>query len=403
MHPRRGDRPSKLPWQRVRRFADMAGLYLHIPYCSRRCVYCDFYFTTTRSDHGSFIEAMRTEIEYYGRQLADREAIETIYFGGGTPSLLELDELARLLQSLELHFDLSALRETTLELNPEDADLDKLKGFRELGIDRLSIGIQSFFSSDLEFLNRCHTAEEAEASLDAARKAGFDNISADLIFGIPEQPEEYWFANLEKVIRLNVPHISTYNLTVEPRTPLAKMVERGLVHPAPEEELEERYRFTMQYLQDKGFEHYEISSFARPGYRSAHNQIYWDHRNYVGFGPSAHSFWWKGLPAERWYNERNLRRYESLLQQHVLPLGGREQLSLDELADEYILLRLRTADGIDLGRLESHYGVDLLYEKDEELVELEAEGYLEQHDGFVRLTESGKLLCDSITSRLLLE
>jgi oxygen-independent coproporphyrinogen-3 oxidase len=382
----------------------MAGLYLHIPFCSQRCVYCDFYFVTTQKTHGAFVEAMCSEIEYYASQYAEREPIETIYFGGGTPSLLEAGELGRLLQTIHSHFDVSSLQETTLEINPENADIDYLSSLRSLGFDRLSIGIQSFFPSDLEFMNRSHDADDAEACVEHARSAGFDNFSADLIFGIPDQPEEYWYANVQKLIRLGVPHISTYSLTIEEKTPLNKMVKRGLVEPAPENEMEERYRFTMNFLREHGYEHYEISSFARPGARSKHNQTYWDHRNYLGFGPSAHSFWWRGLPAYRWFNERNLRRYESLLRQFEVPVGGTETMSLDMLADEYILLRLRTSDGIDLSRLQNQYGVDLTYEKQEEIDRLISEGFIEAPDtDRLRLTDDGKLLCDSITSKLLLE
>jgi oxygen-independent coproporphyrinogen-3 oxidase len=382
----------------------MAGLYLHIPFCSQRCVYCDFYFVTTRKSHGTFIEAMRSEIEYYASQYAEREPIETIYFGGGTPSLLEPAELGQLLQTIGSRFDLSCLQETTLEINPENADIDYLSSLRSLGVDRLSIGIQSFFPSDLEFMNRSHDADDAEACIEHARKAGFDNFSADLIFGIPDQPEEYWYANVQKLVRLGVPHISTYSLTIEDKTVLSKMVERGVVQPTGDEEIEELYRFTMNFLRDHGYEHYEISSFARPGVRSKHNQTYWDHRNYLGVGPSAHSFWWRGLPARRWFNERNLTRYETLLRQFEVPVGGTESMSIDMLADEYILLRLRTSDGIDLSRLQNHYGVDLLYEKEEEIDTFVAAGFIESSAGDrIRLTDDGKLLCDSITSKLLLE
>lgn len=382
----------------------MAGLYLHIPFCTQRCVYCDFYFTTTRKQHGSFVEAMRTELEFYASEYGESEPIQTIYLGGGTPSLLTHDELGRLLETIHTHFNTSEVSETTVEVNPDDADIEYLRGLKSLGFDRLSIGIQSFFPADLEFMNRSHTAEQAEASLEAAKKSGFNKVSADLIFGIPNQPEEYWYANVQKLARLEIPHISTYNLTVEEKTPLAKMVERGVVQPAPEEELEDRYRFTMDYLREHGYEHYEISSFAKPGMRSQHNQIYWDHRNYIGMGPSAHSFWWKGLPAKRWFNERNLRRYEALLRQHALPLGGTEHLSLDLLANEYILLRLRTTEGIDLDRLMDRYGVDLLYEKGDELERLEDRGLIDPlAERRIGLTDDGKLLCDSITTQLLLE
>lgn len=381
----------------------MASIYLHIPFCTQRCVYCDFYFVTTQKTHGAFVEAMCNEIAFYASEYAAREPLETIYFGGGTPSLLQLDELGRLLQAVHAHFDTSDLRETTIEINPENADVDSLSSLRSIGFDRLSIGIQSFFPDDLEFMNRSHTPEQAESCVAHARKAGFDNFSADLIFGIPDQPEEYWFANVQKLIRLEVPHISTYSLTIEEKTPLYKMVERGLVQPTPEDELEERYRFTMQFLREHDYEHYEISSFAKPGARSQHNQMYWNHRNYLGFGPSAHSFWWKGLPAYRWFNERNLRRYEGLLRRHEVPIGGREAMSLDMLANEYILLRIRTSDGIDLVRLEKHYGVDLHFEKGDAIAWLESEGYIREDDHRLTLTDDGKLLCDSVTSKLLLD
>lgn len=382
----------------------MASLYLHIPFCTQRCVYCDFYFVTSRKSHGVFVDALRNEIEYYASLYAARESIETIYFGGGTPSLLEAEVLGGLLAHIHTHFDTSELKETTLEINPEDASVDDLISLRSLGFDRLSIGIQSFFPGDLEFMNRSHNAEDADASLEHAAQAGFDDFSVDLIFGIPDQPQEYWYANVQKLVRLGVPHISTYGLTVEDRTPLGNMVARGLVQPTPDDDLADRYRFTMDFLSEHGYEHYEISSFAKAGHRSLHNQTYWNHDNYLGFGPSAHSFWWRGLPAYRWFNERNLPRYETLLQRHHLPVGGREAMTIDVLANEYILLRLRTSEGIDLTRLEQQYGVDLLFEKDEELCRLEADGLIEHVRGErIRLTDDGKLLCDAITSKLLLD
>lgn len=382
----------------------MAGFYLHIPFCTQRCVYCDFYFVTTKHGYASYVQALCAEIEHYALDYGD-EPIETIYFGGGTPSLLHLDALRHILKTIHTHYDAEDVREVTLELNPEDVDLDYLRGLRALGIDRLSIGIQSFFAEDLAFMNRSHNAAQAEAIIPLARRAGFDNFSVDLIFGLPDQPPEYWAANLEKVVQREVPHLSTYNLTVEARTPLHKQVERGLVTPQDDETLAARYQFTMEYLRAQGYEHYEISSFCRPGFRAEHNQHYWDHTNYLGFGPSAHSFWWKSLPspaAVRWANVRNLKRYEALVHQRQAPLESREMLSYDMLADEHIMLRLRTADGLDLDLLESKYGVDLLFEKIDELALLETEGYIEPiRNSRVRLTDRGRLLCDAVTAKLL--
>jgi len=183
------------------------------------------------------------------------------------------------------------VKETTFEMNPEDVDVDYLRGLRALGIDRLSVGIQSFFQDDLTFMNRSHTAEQAEAIVPLVREAGFENFTVDLIFGLPNQPEEYWAANLQKAIRLEVPHLSTYSLTIEERTVLHNQVQRGLVVPLDDDTMASRFQFTMDYLRENGYEHYEVSNFARPGFRSVHNAAYWEHKTYLGFGPSAHSFW----------------------------------------------------------------------------------------------------------------
>ncbi len=377
----------------------MAGLYLHIPFCAQRCVYCDFYFVTTRADHTPFIDAMCTELAHYAAEF--NEPIETIYFGGGTPSLLSPKELRRLFRTIREHYDLSALREVTLELNPDDAGPVYLTGLRELGINRLSIGIQSFFAEDLTAMNRSHTAEEAEAVVPMARAAGFDNFSVDLIFGRPGQPDEYWKANLEKVARLGVPHLSTYGLTVEPKTPLAKQIARGATPDVDEEQQAEAYRFTMKYLGRKGYNHYEISSFAKPGSEALHNRRYWDHSNYLGFGPSAHSFRKNGDGAQRWANVRNLRRYEAVLAERHVPVDWKEKVSAVSLADEYIMLRLRTEDGIDLNVLREAYGRDLCDSHTDTLNRLQEAGHIHPPDGgALRLTDSGKQLCDSITARL---
>lgn len=380
----------------------MAGLYLHIPFCSQRCSYCDFYFVTTAMSQDRFLKALVYEIQHYGREFGSKEALETIYFGGGTPSLLPAGSVRILMDTIHESFDTSDLQETTFELNPENGTPAYLDGLLRAGITRLSVGIQSFFDRDLEQMNRVHDSGQAREVLRHVNGAGFDSYSMDLIFGLPDQPSEYWAANLEIAASFDVPHISTYSLTLEEGTPLWKQVQRGQVQPQDDAAHADAFEFTMDYLMKRGYEHYEISSFARDGHRSRHNHRYWDHTNYIGCGPSAHSFWWTGLPARRWANVRNLKRYEALLSQHVPPLEEREHLSLDALADEYILLRLRTADGLDLSELERRYGVDLLSEKVSELAELEQSGLIHPlRNHTVRLTNPGKTLCDSITSRLL--
>ena len=381
----------------------IAGLYLHIPFCTQRCIYCDFFFVTTSRDFGPFVDAMLVEIEAYGREYGEREPLETLYLGGGTPSLLPIDEVARLMEGIARHFDLSEVEEVTFEVNPENATLDYLTGLRSLGVTRLSLGVQSFFDEDLRFMNRVHGAAEAERAIDTIRRVGFETFSVDLIFGLPDQPAEHWMANLEKAARMEAPHLSTYGLTIEERTPLANQVARGVVQPATEETTRERFLDTMDYLRHHGYEHYEVSSFTQPGARSRHNQLYWRHGNYLGLGPSAHSFWRQTRSmAGRWSNVRNLRRYQALLEQGQRPLEWEETIGADDLADEYVLLRLRLLeDGLDLDVLDEQYGVDLLVEKVDELAELESAGLVQLRNGVLRLTDEGVLVCDAVTAKLI--
>lgn len=379
----------------------MAGIYVHVPFCTQRCVYCDFYFTTTRHNFSAFTQALVAEIESYGREFGAAEPIASVYFGGGTPSLLPLDEIARILATVERHFDTSALGEITLEMNPEDAKPAYLRGLRDLGITRLSLGVQSFFEDDLRFMNRAHDAAQAEAAVLAVRDV-FEMFSIDLIFGLPDQPFEYWGANLEKAVRLGAPHLSTYSLTVEERTPLARQVSRGLLEPATDETMRDRFLFTMKYLTERGYGHYEVCSFAREGQRSMHNQNYWRHCNYLGFGPSAHSFWKRTRSlAHRWSNVSSIGPYNALLQKHERPLDEREKLAPGMLADEYVFLGLRLMeDGLDLTPLETDYGVNLLTEKRDALADLEAGGLLNVRNNRIYLTQEGAVVADAVALKL---
>ncbi len=387
--------------------APLAGIYLHVPFCSQRCVYCDFYFVTTQRDAGAFVASIETEAGWYAQEFGTREPIETIYFGGGTPSLLSADEIGRMLDALSRGFDTSGLTEVTLEANPEDitgaAGADHLAALRSLGVTRISLGVQSYFEEDLRFFTRVHDAAQAERATELVAGAGFESFSVDLIFGRPDQPFEYWAANLEKAVRLGAPHLSTYGLTIEERTPLAKQVASGRVTPAPDDTLRERYAFTAEYLASHGLEHYEVSSFARPGHRSRHNESYWRHANYLGLGPSAHSFWRRTRSrGERWSNVRHLGRWQGLLQSRALPVDSREALDPDQLADEAILLGLRRiADGLELAVLERDYGVDLLSERAGVLAELERAGLIHPVSTHVRLTTDGAAVADAVALRLI--
>ncbi|MEM1054066.1 MAG: radical SAM family heme chaperone HemW [Bacteroidota bacterium] len=380
----------------------MAGLYVHVPFCSQRCVYCDFYITTTSRDTGGFARAAATEIEAYGREFGEREPLHTLYLGGGTPSLLPPSDLAVILNAVHTHFDTSELGEVTLEANPEDLSQADLRSLRAMGVTRLSLGVQSFFDEDLAFMNRVHDAARAEQSVEWVAET-FDSFSVDLIFGVPNQPFEHWGANLEKAVRLGATHVSTYSLTVEERTPLAKQVQLGTVIPEDDETLHERYLFTHEYLTSRGLEHYEVSSFARPGHQSRHNSLYWAHANVLAVGPSAHAFWRETRStAWRWANVAHLGRWRGLLDAGHLPVDSRERLSPDTLADEAVLLGLRRLDvGLDLDRLATDYGVDLLHERADTLAALEGAGLLTLRDSRVCLTPEGATVADAVALRLI--
>lgn len=384
----------------------MSGIYFHIPFCAKRCVYCDFYFVTTVRDYVTFSAALCTEIALYGKQPEAKEPVKTLYFGGGTPSRMPAELLDKILQQTHRYFDTSQLEEITLEANPDDLSLEYLKQLRDIGITRLSVGIQSFYQSDLDFMQRAHNATQAEAVIPLIRKAGFDNFTIDLIFGVPGQPSEYWAANLEKVVRLDIPHLSCYGMTIEEGTPLFKKVRNGTVQLIEDDAWNEAFAFTANYLEQHGYEAYEISNYAKSGKRGIHNARYWEHENYLGFGPAAHSFWWHhkpGVKVYRWANLRSLKSYnELLLGRSTLPIDFKEQLSKRELIEEYIMLRLRTADGLNLETLEETYGHDLLLNQAETLAHLETEGLIHPIKGdlTLKLTLKGRMLHDSIAAEL---
>ncbi len=380
----------------------MAGIYIHVPFCARRCTYCDFYFVTTAKSYAPFVRALCGEIGAYAGRYGSREPVSTVYFGGGTPSRLPLEDLNRILAEIEAGFDTSSLDEVTIEINPDDVDGAYLRGLKAMGFSRVSVGIQSFYESDLNFMNRSHTAEQASSVLDAVAETSFDSYSVDLIFALPNQPEEYWAANLERLASRPVPHISTYSLTVEARTPLARMVRDHEVQVVDEDSQAAQYRFAMDYLRGAGYEHYEISSFAQPGHRAVHNQAYWAHSNYLGFGPSAHSFWNERGRPQRWANIRNLNRYVGLLENRTDPVEFREVLDAETLANEHIMLRLRTTEGLSLETLESAYGIDLYDERVDDLAWLESESLIQPiRNDVVRLTEAGRTVCDMVTTKLM--
>ena len=375
----------------------MAGLYLHIPFCEHKCIYCDFYSIESLDPMASFLDVLTKEIAMY-RGYGEHETFGTIFFGGGTPSLLAPTDLCGIINALHTNFIITGDVEITLEANPGTVDRRTLEEYRKLGINRISFGVQSFFDDDLRFLTRIHSSAQAKEAVRYAREAGFDNINIDLIYALPDQSMSRWEENLRKAVACTPEHLSAYSLIVEKNTPLHRMVEAKQVAPVPIEREAEMYQFTMEYLEGCGYEHYEVSNYARPGFRSRHNCNYWNHTNYLGFGPSAHSFW----SGRRWWNVRNLNAYMEKVVSGTLPVAGSEELTDAQRVDETIMLGLRH-DGVDLFRLITERGIDLLASCGEIIDPLVQDRLAVIDGGRLRLTREGFLLCDEITHRLLAE
>jgi len=372
------------------------GLYLHIPFCEHKCAYCDFYSVTNRAQQAQFVDALCNEIELTARQLAPQSSFDTIYFGGGTPSLLKTDQLRQILKALRSHFPISDNCEITLEMNPGATEQKKLPAFKDLGINRLSMGLQSFDDRQLKFLERIHTAGQAVQAFEAARRAGFDNIGLDLIFALPGQSLPSWQKSLQQAVRLNPEHISAYNLIFEPNTPFYRLLQQGKIRQQPEEEELRFFNLTHRILQENGYLHYEVSNFARqPALFSRHNYKYWLHVPYLGFGPSAHSFW-KG---QRWGNVRSLTAYLKKLNKNEPPFAFKEKLSVQTLEFEHIFLRLRTYQGIDLAYFEKTFARSFLDSYRKTIDDLIESGFARLTQNRFCLTQKGMALADEILQR----
>lgn len=381
----------------------MSSLYLHIPFCEHKCIYCDFYSVAPNGGAESyaalmdrFLRALKQEIELRARESRFQTTYETIFFGGGTPSLLEPSHVAEILDLLARRFTIEARAEITLETNPGTVDLEKLRAFRVAGANRISMGIQSFHDDDLKFLSRIHSAVQARECVRNSYSAGFENVSFDLIFALPSQTLGRWRSNLEQAIELSPTHLSTYSLIVEPNTPLHRMVATKQVTPVSSEADAAMYEFTMEFLQQHGYQQYEISNFARPGYKSRHNSNYWNHSNYLGFGPSAHSFW----NERRWWNVANVVEYAVRLERNALPVAGDERLTLNQLREEEIFLGLRS-EGIDVAGFRKRYNSDLLDERRQAVEHLVRDRLAVLDGNRLRLTSKGYLLCDEICFSLI--
>lgn len=370
----------------------MAGIYIHIPFCKQHCYYCNFHFATSLRYKNELLAALQKEIELQKNYLQD-EKIETVYFGGGTPSLLTIEEIKGLIKKLNQHFHIVKNAEITLETNPDDITEDKLKDWKSTGINRLSIGIQSFFEEDLLWMNRAHNARQAKESLLLAINY-FDNITIDLIYGTPILTNEKWKQNVETAVSLNIPHLSCYALTVEPKTPLDKRIKRHQSENVNPDKQSEQFLLLMKWMEESGYEHYEISNFSRQGYRSQHNSSYWSGKKYLGIGPSAHSF----NGTERQWNIANNNTYSSSLSNEIIPFE-KEILTPIQQLNEYIMTALRTAEGIDIEVLITKFGSDkkIILEKLKRFKENEL---LIIKGNSIILTKEGKLLADGIAAAL---
>ncbi len=325
------------------------ALYLHIPFCERKCSYCDFFSITEKEKLAPFVDALLLEIEYYAQNPPfGGFSVSTIYLGGGTPSLLSAQQLYKILDKIHTVFSVRNDAEVTLEANPGALDNNHLAGYRQLGVNRLSLGIQSFQDAELQQLGRIHTSTDAERAIVAARQAGFDNLGLDFIFAIPHQDMAHWRQTLTRALDYRPEHLSCYSLSIETGTPLSRLVEQNSVQPCNEELAREMFIATQETLIQAGYEHYEISNYSLPGFRSQHNQKYWSGAAYLGLGPSAHSF----DGRKRWWNVRNVDDYLSALSMGILPVAETEELSTVQQKTEAVLLGLRRMEGLTISGFE---------------------------------------------------
>ncbi len=372
----------------------MSGIYIHIPFCRQACHYCDFHFSTTLKHKDVMTEAILREIELRKNYL-NNEPINTLYFGGGSPSLMEVKELESIIQKVNQYFETSSSIEVTLEANPDDLNKNYLKSIQNIGINRLSIGVQSFIDRDLAWMNRIHSASDALDSIKRAQDIGLENISIDLIYGTPGLKDEEWKHNIHMAFDLGIQHISSYALTVESNTALGSWVKKGSVKPMDEEQAANQFEILMDEMASENFIHYEISNFCKEGFESKHNSSYWSGEKYLGIGPSAHSF---NKTSRQWNIANNHQYMDNILSGKMS--YDEEILSLENRINEYIMISIRTLKGISVKYFETEFGSEML-----NLLRKNAENFIQndtliEANGFIFCTKKGKLLADKISSEL---
>ncbi|MCK7589117.1 radical SAM family heme chaperone HemW [Subsaxibacter sp. CAU 1640] len=384
----------------------MAGIYIHIPFCKQACHYCDFHFSTSLKKKDELVNALVKELRLRKDEFQN-QTVETIYFGGGTPSLLTIDELRLLISEVYRNFKVAENPEITLEANPDDfvsvraGHIERSRDartifeeYKSIGINRLSIGIQSFFEDDLKLMNRAHNAAEAKECLSVATRY-FDNISIDLIYGIPGLSNDRWLKNIETALAFNIPHISSYALTVEPKTALESFIKKGIVENVDDDVAQEQFHLLIETLEANGFIQYELSNFGKPDYFSRNNSAYWLGKPYLGIGPSAHSF--NGM--QRGWNVRNNSKYIQSLEKNIVPIEV-ETLTVTDKYNEYVMTGLRTVWGVSLQKIEQDFGMQY-----KNYLLQQAKKHIEEHllyldDAKLLVTKKGKFLSDGIASDL---
>ena len=373
----------------------MSGIYIHIPFCKQACHYCDFHFSTSMKKKEEMVLALVKELEFRKNE-SQNEIIETIYFGGGTPSILTIDDLQFLIDTVYKHYKVVENPEITLEANPDDLDEETILQYANSPINRLSIGVQSFFEDDLKLMNRAHNSEEAKKCLKFATQH-FENISIDLIYGMPNMSNEKWMKNIETALGYNISHISSYALTVEPKTTLHKMIKSGNIPTLDDDVAQQHFHILIDKLQENGFLHYELSNFGKPNYFSKNNTAYWLGKKYIGIGPSAHSF----NGESRSWNVANNSLYLKSIAENKLPSES-ETLSKTDQYNEYIMTGLRTIWGVSLEKVKTEFGssyLDYLLQQAEKYI---SDNLLEVENNILITTKKGKFLCDGIASDLFL-
>ncbi|PZD76501.1 radical SAM family heme chaperone HemW [Mesonia sp. K7] len=370
----------------------MAGIYIHIPFCKQACNYCDFHFSTSVKKRPEMVKAICQEISIRKNEI--NEPIKTIYFGGGTPSLLSVEEINLILNACYENYEIVNETEITLEANPDDLSIEKLNELSQTKINRLSIGVQSFFEQDLQLMNRAHNSGEAENCILEAKKY-FDNISIDLIYGIPEMSNQRWEENLQKSIDLQVPHISCYALTVEPKTALEHQIKTGKVKPVSGKKSREHYDILQEKMIDAGFVNYEFSNFGKEGFYSQNNLAYWFGKPYLGIGPSAHSF----VYPKRSWNVANNTRYLKALSENKLPQES-ETLSVTDSYNEYVMTRFRTIWGVNFTEIKEKFGEKYSSHFLESVKNFLEKGVLIENAGNFVIAQESKFLSDGIAAEL---